>query len=521
MNKLSLAITTLIFTLSAVAAPVELTMPQGAIIGATADGNPEIKVFKGIPYAVPPVGDRRWTYAEAAANWEGQRLAQQFGPNCMQQSYAQDSFFYRPAFPTSEDCLYLNVWTGAKKIDEKRPVMVWIHGGALTRGGGSTATYDGAALAKKGVVLVTINYRLGIFGYFAHPELSKENPNGVSGNYATTDQVQALKWVQDNIAAFGGDPDNVTIFGESAGSWGVNHLVATPLAKNLFHRAIGQSGAVMGAMTNLQFEQGGLASAHSDGEQFAKAVGAKSITGLRNLNAQQLLDLSNEQRWRTAAIVDGWVIPEQINRMFSEGKQNSVTTMLGFNSDEGTTLGASARIPKSVEAYEQTTRARYGSLASEYLRLYPSTDLERSTLDAFRDGFVTWSMQTWAMHMAKVNQPVYFYYFTHRPSGPQQKQLGAYHAAEIRYAFNNVPESPAYEKRMGEIMSNYWVNFASTGDPNEGLTSKGQVQWQTYTADNRRYVELNSETKPGAMAEKDLLPGIWEFYQKVNARSPE
>ena len=496
---------------------VELNTPQGPIIGVRAESDSNINVYKGIPYAVPPVGIRRWTYAEAAPSWESPRLAQQFGPNCMQLPYAEDSFFYRPAFPSSEDCLYLNVWTGAKTATDKRPVMVWIHGGALTRGGGSTATYDGTALAKKGVVLVTINYRLGIFGYFAHPELSAENSDGVAGNYATSDQIQALQWVRENIAAFGGDPNNVTIFGESAGSWSVNHLVASPLAKGLFHRAVGESGAVMGAMANLKTPHGNLEAAEVSGEKFAQTIGADSLVELRAMTAQELLEVSNQQRWQTAAIVDGRIIPDQIITLFQQGKQNAVPVIVGFNSDEGTTLGALGRVPKDAATYEQQIRKRYSGLAGEYLQLYPSTDLLRSTLDSFRDGFVTWSMQTWAMNMAKVKQPAYLYYFSHRPSGPQQKELGAYHAAEIRYAFNNVTGGPRYEKKMAELMSNYWVNFAKTGDPN----GNRQTVWQPYTESNRHYIEFNAETKAGAIAGKDVLPGIWEFYQRLNNQRSE
>lgn len=490
---------------------VELQTPQGPIVGHKVESDAAISVFKGIPYAVPPVGEHRWTYAEAAPGWESPRLAQQFGPNCMQAPYDKSSFFYRPAFPTSEDCLYLNVWTGAKAGD-KRPVMVWIHGGALTRGGGSTETYDGTALAKKGVVLITINYRLGVFGYFAHPQLSNENANGVSGNYATSDQVQALKWVRENISAFGGDPNNVTIFGESAGSWSVNHLVATPTAKGLFHRAIGQSGAVMGDMAYLKKSQAGLPSAEDSGQQFGQAIGRPSLSELRRLTAWELLDKSLQQRWRTAAIVDGHIIPDQIERLFSRGEQNAVPMILGFNADEGTTLGALARVPADADSYKKTIQTRYGNLAAEYLALYPADNLKKSTLDSFRDGFVTWSMQTWAMHMAKVNQPVFLYYFSHRPSGPQQQELGAYHAAEIRYAFNNVPSKPAYESTMGEIMSNYWVSFAAVGNPN-GVS---KATWQPYTAQQRHYLEFNAETKTGAVAGKDLLPGVWEFYEKIN-----
>lgn len=493
------------------AEPVALTTPQGKLQGEVSDGESAVRSFKGIPYALPPTGQRRWKPAEPAVQWSGVRVANQFAPSCEQLPYPEGSFFFRPSQHSSEDCLYLNVWTAAE-AKEKRPVMVWIHGGALTRGSGSIDTYNGAALAEKGVVVVTINYRLGALGYFSHPELTAESPNDASGNYGTSDQIQALKWVQDNIAVFGGDPDQVTIFGESAGSWSVNHLVASPLAKDLFHRAIGQSGAVLDPMPELKQSYGNQTAAESAGQAFAKAVNRESLADLRAMPAAELMAASEAKRFRTQAVVDGWVIPDQIYNIMAAGKQNQVPVIVGFNSDEGTTLGAAAATPKDADTYVQNIKRRYGKLADDYLELYPADDLTRSTLDAFRDGFVTWSMQSWAMMTNKVDQPAYLYYFTHKPSGPMQEQLGAYHAAEIQYIFDNYSQPVRHEQEMADIMSDYWVSFAKSGNPN----TESRPQWKPYTKAQRHYLEFNNQSKDGAVPSKDPLPGVWEFYEKLN-----
>src|SRR5262245_10670986 len=261
----------------------------GSISGTEADG---VRSFKGVPFAAPPVGDLRWKPPQPVIAWQGVRECNDFGTDCPQAPYPQGSLFYSQPRKQSEDCLYLNVWTAAK-AGEKRPVMVWIHGGALTRGSGATRTYDGTNFAKKGVVLVTINYRLGPLGYLAHPELTAESPRHASGNYGVLDQIAALKWVQKNIAAFGGDPGRVTIFGESAGSWSVNVLVATPLAKGLFHRAIGESGGQFGPMTYLKEDRDKLLSAEKVGAAFAKAAGAGSLKSLREIPAEKIVEVFN------------------------------------------------------------------------------------------------------------------------------------------------------------------------------------------------------------------------------------
>jgi para-nitrobenzyl esterase len=519
MKKLLLVASLAALAPALLAAPVIIETPQGKLQGQGSETNPEISAFKGIPFALPPTGDRRWKPAEPAPKWQGVRLAEQYGPNCVQMPYPEGSFFSRPAFPTSEDCLYLNVWTPADlaqgKADEKLPVMVWIHGGALTRGGGSIDTYNGTNLANKGVVVVTINYRLGALGYFAHPELTKESSRKASGNQGITDQIQALKWVQDNITAFGGDPDRVTIFGESAGSWSVNHLVASPLTKDLFHGAIGQSGAVLEPMPQLKTRVAAQASAEAMGREFAeKALGKKaSLESLRAMPAHEVMAAAEASGFRTQGIVDGWVFPDQIYNIMAKGEQNPVPVIVGFNSDEGTTLGAAARLPASKEAYIESVKQRYGEYADEYLKLYPADDLRRAALDAFRDSFVSWAMPTWAMMTANVNQPAWLYYFSHRPSGPMKEQLGAYHAAEIQYVFDNYREDIPHEQEMADIMSDYWVAFAKTGNPN----AADRPEWKPYTREDRRYVEFNNEGKAGVVQGEDLLPGVWEFYDKLNA----
>jgi len=291
LRNLILLAAGLVFALSgsALTANETVRVEGGLISGSVVDG---VRSYKGIPFAAPPVGELRWKAPRPVGAWEGVRECDAFGPDCPQAPYSESSIYYSPPRKQSEDCLYLNVWTAAK-AGEKRPVMVWIHGGALTRGSGATRSYDGTALAKKGVVLVTINYRLGPLGYFAHPELSAESPHRSSGNYGVLDQIAALKWTQKNIAAFGGDPGRVTIFGESAGSWSVNALVASPLAKGLFQRAIGQSGGTFGPMTYLKEDRDGRQSAEKIGAAFAKAAGADSIKALRALPAERIVEVFN------------------------------------------------------------------------------------------------------------------------------------------------------------------------------------------------------------------------------------
>src|SRR5499427_3758474 len=350
------AVATIASSWLASAASDVVRIDGGQLRGTSAGG---VRVFKGIPFAAPPVGALRWKAPQPAIAWSGVKAADTFGAQCMQPPYPAGSPYASAPQPTSEDCLYLNVWTAARGND-RRPVMVWIHGGAWTRGSGSTPTYDGAALAKKGVVVVTTNYRLRAFGFFAHPELTKESPTHGSGNYGILDHLAALKWVQKNIAAFGGDPARVTIFGESAGSWSVNNLVATPLAKGLFQRAIGESGGQFSITRTLT-------EAEQAGAKFAEANGAASLSALRAMPAATL---NGANGFQTSATVDGWVFPQDVMTIFKNGKQNDVPVIIGSNANEGSIF-----TPETVtgESFKQQTERQYGPDAETVLKLYPFT----------------------------------------------------------------------------------------------------------------------------------------------------
>ena len=449
----------------------------GELVG-TSGQNTSMRVFKGIPYASPPVGIQRWKPPLDPVSWESQREAKQFANDCMQLPYPQSSLYYQPPKLMSEDCLYLNVWTAAANEKEKRPVMVWIHGGAYTRGSGSTPTYDGEHFAAKGIVLVTINYRLGVFGFMSHPELTLESDVKASGNYGLLDMVKALEWVRRNIAAFGGDPANVTIFGESAGSSAVNFLMASPLARGLFHRAIGQSGANFGRTAALDTN-----------EKEGVKVG-ESLAELRAKPAAELIKAPGSHR----PVIDKWFLPDEVTKIFANGKHNDVPLLAGYNADEGTTL---APWTGNAQYFSAMIRQRYGAYADELLQLYPAnTDDEaaRSYYASFRDQGMGWQMRTWARAMKKA--PTFLYYFTRVPPGMQK--YGAYHAAEIQYAFGNLNAARTWDdadRALSAAMTDYWLNFATTGDPNK----KGLPAWPRYDAkkDESMVFGDSIEVKPG------------------------
>jgi para-nitrobenzyl esterase len=439
----------------------------GGLVSGAPGADPAVHVYKGIPYAAPPLGTLRWKAPQPAAAWKGVRTATEFSAPCMQEPYAQTSIYYTPLPSVSEDCLYLNVWTAAGSPSDKRPVMVWIHGGAYTRGSGATPTYDGENLARKGAVVVTINYRLGIFGFLAHPELTKESDVKSSGNYGLLDMVAALEWVKKNIAAFGGDPSRVTIFGESAGSSAVNFLMASPLAKGLFQRVIGESGANFGRRSVL-----------ADAEKAGARLG--TLAELRAKPAADLLKLDAAAR----PTVDGWFLPREVSAIFADGKQSDVPVIAGYNADEMRTLSP---LPDSanMKSYLDLVHSRYGKFADEMLKLYPAgSDAEAadSYYAAARDQGMGWQMRTWArMQRKSGTAPAYLYYFSRIPPGPTAQKYRAYHAAEIQYVFGNLrPNRPwtDADRKLSEMMSSYWVNFAATGDPN----GKGLPKWPVYDA---------------------------------------
>ncbi len=470
MRKITWAVFTLCCALPLFAVTDPIRTDNGQVSGAPGH-NPAVQVYKGIPYATAPVGELRWKEPQPLIVWKGVRQATEFGKECVQAPYAETSLYYSKPQPQGEDCLYLNVWTAAKSANEKRPVMVWIHGGAFTRGSGSTPTYDGEVLASKGAVVVTINYRLGIFGFYAHPELSKESPHHVSGNYALLDQVAALEWVHRNIAAFGGDPSRVTIFGESAGSWAVNLMMATPLTKGLIHRVIGESGANFNRKLTM-------ADAEKSGTALAERLGAKSLADMRAKSAEDLLKAGGA----AAPNIDGYVLPRSVADIFALGQQNDVPLIAGYNQDEATSL--TAPLSGGAKAFQAQASMRYGKMADEFLKFYPATSDEvagESYNQAFRDVTFGWEMRTWVRQQTATGKSkAYLYFFTRNPPGPNAARYRAYHASEIAYVFGTLnPPRPWEEtdRTLSDKMSSYWVNFAATGDPN----GKGLTVWPAYS----------------------------------------
>jgi para-nitrobenzyl esterase len=499
--RLTLAILSIAsLAFAAIDGPVRV---ENGLVSGAPGSTAGVSVYKGIPFATPPVGDLRWKAPKAAASWQGVRQAHQFSPICMQTPYAKTSIYYMEPSPTSEDCLYLNVWTAAKSNKERRPVMVWIHGGALTRGAGSIPTYDGEALAKKGVVLVTVNYRLGIFGFFAHPELTKESDRNSSGNYGLLDQIAALEWVQKNIAAFGGDPKRVTIFGESAGSWSVNYLMASPLAKGLFQRVIGESGGVFGVMRKLS-------EVEESGKKFAASQGADNIQALRAKPAEDLVKAAAN----FPPNVDGWLLPEDVYTIFAKGKQNDVPLLLGSNADEAKSLAPWPASGTAASFIDQSRR-RFGDKTDEFLNLHPAGSNEEakdSHYASSTDFTFTWQMRTWARMSTKSGRSkAYLYYFSRVPPGPTAAQYGAYHASEIAYVFENLaPPRPWEEtdRKLSDAMSTYWVNFATTGNPN----GKGLVTWPAYDPGNDSALELGDSIAVKPHVHKPSLDFLDNYF---------
>ncbi|MFN0177780.1 MAG: carboxylesterase/lipase family protein [Gemmatimonadales bacterium] len=477
-----------------------------------------VAVFRGVPFAVPPVGDLRWRPPVQRPAGSGARPAKEFSPSCAQtdrlamwtKSIATvfGTVDKVPSEPlvTSEDCLYLNVWTTNVEGRNRQPVMVWIHGGSNLNGEGSSSWYEGSNLAKKGVVLVTINYRLGIFGFLAHPALTAESPNRSSGNYGLLDQIEALRWVQRNIAAFGGDPARVTVFGESAGSIDIMHLIAAPAAKGLFHRAIAQSGAPMAPMFPLRMGE-------AQGANIGKMLGADSanpLAALRGATTVQVLDAGTKAMGGgqlIGPIVDGWVLPDMTVRIFEAGKQHPVQLLVGSNLLEMSTLRAyMPRFEQTQAGYERWVGQLFGDAAPKVLARFPVTapeQVERQSLEVFTDNFFTCPTRIAARSMAKVTSPAYLYYFTRVIPGGEK--LGAFHAQEITYAFGNrLPWLPreAIDDRLSEAMMGYWVRFAATGDPN----GKGAPRWPRY--DGSAYLELGAEIKTGKDLKHDVCDAI-------------
>lgn len=486
---------------AAIDAPVQLD--SGMISGITGT-NPDVRVFKGIPFAAPPMGNLRWRAPQPVAHWDGVRKGDEFGPICMQAAGRGGPGGATPKM--SEDCLYLNVWTAAKSATERRPVLLWIHPGGYTSGSGSSPGTDGEALAKKGAVVVTINYRLGVLGFFAHPELTKESDRRASGNYALMDQTAALEWVQKNIAGFGGDPKRVTVDGDSAGAASIGNLMGSPRTKGLFQRAIAESGAWIGlsvghTMTLAEAEQAGL--------KTAETLGASSLADLR---AKPAADVLKGGRGG-GPIIDGYFLPEDVGKTFAEGKQNDVPVLLGSNKDEGTFFMQ----PTTAAKFTEQAHRRYGDLADAYLKLYPAGSDEEanaSQLAAFRDE-LGWVMRNWASLQTKTGKSkAYLYYFTHEPPPAQAASprggfgSGATHGAEAAYVFENLLGARPWtdlDRQVADTISSYWVNFAANGNPN----GKGLPTWPAYSDKKNDRLVLGDKVEVGP----GLTQAQIDFYQ--------
>ncbi|MDF0581984.1 carboxylesterase/lipase family protein [Bradyrhizobium yuanmingense] len=501
--------------------------------------NRAIRVYRGIPYAAPPVGNLRWRAPQPAPPWQGVREANAFGNNCMQPEISpalvnadvaagkkpRTLEFLAWRQPMSEDCLYLNVWTPANAANERLPVLFYVHGGAYDSGSGAVDIYDGEGLASKGLVVVTINYRLGIFGALAHPELSAETEHTVSGNYGLLDQIAALEWVHRNISAFGGDPGNVTINGYSAGAESVNYLLTTPLSRGLFARAIAESGGVFDPSEALL-----LRDAEEIGRRFAIEQKATGISELRAMPAADLIAgwLSSRAMSSTTRsvifnqrirrpIIDGYVLPSDAYTIFASGKQHDVPMIVGWASGDGTDNCRCSGFPDSAAEFPDAARKQFGPMADEFLKAFPVTsdaDVPKIQAAFVRALWFANNSRTWARLQTKTGKSkIYLFYWDHLPpvSGAS-KDFGAFHGSQVVYALNtldkwNLPWG-SFDRRLADVMSSYWVNFAKTGNPN----GPGLPLWPNFSPENEQsmhFAETIAWAPTPHKQELDFLDRWW------------
>jgi para-nitrobenzyl esterase len=505
--------------LAAQGPPIGATKPvavTGGLISGLPGRDPSIVAFKGIPFAAPPVGERRWQAPSPVVPWQGVRRAESFGASCMQSIVSERkpwTYEFMAHNEISEDCLSLNVWTGAASARERRPVFFYIYGGGFNEGSTAVPVYDGEGLAKKGVVVVTANYRVGVLGFLAHPELSKEGRASVSGNYGLFDLIAALQWVHDNIAAFGGDVNQVTIAGQSAGGMAVHYLTASPLANGLFHRAIVQSGG--SSVSRIGITVGGkvLADAEAEGKKFGESRGARVLADLRAMSwtalteAPQGAPAAGAGRGgvapgiRFSPIVDGYLLTAPVARIVAEGKQNDVPTLTGANAGElGGLSGQQTAV--TVDSFVKRAMQQYGALADEFLKLYPAaTDEQAATAQAqsSRDQALV-SMYLWAKQRARTARTRAFtYLWDHAIPGPDAARYGAFHTSEVPYFMNTLGMSDRpfteADHKIADMMSSYIANFVKTGDPN----GKALPRWDP-VGDRPEVMEVGDKTGPVPLA---------------------
>lgn len=484
---------------------------QGVLQGVKERG---LAVYRGIPYAAPAIGALRWKPPMPASGWQGIRDASRFGPACVQPEIPASSIYFDPPPTTSEDCLTLNIYLPENARDV--PVIVWIHGGSLRIGSSGQPLSEGDELARKGVVFVSINYRLGALGWLAHPELSEESVHKVSGNYGLLDQIAALRWVRDNIHAFGGDPGNVTIMGESAGALSVTYLLSSPLARGLFHKAIAQSPNIR-AVPELSQPVYGMKSAEEIGASLGRKLDKPTIKDLRTMDAQSLTDAATRNGFVSQGTIDGWALKRQVVETFDAGEQAKVPLLAGFNSGELRSQRAFVPpVPVSRELYEKAIRLGYGDLAPEFLRLYPSSDMEQSMLDTLRDAIYGWASERLVRQQSREGQRAYLYIFDHCYQAARKKDLCAFHASELPFVFGKtgdaakipvnwpVPDEQA-ARDLSQVMMDYWVSFAKTGAP----SSDAGPPWQAYS-EGQSYLHFGERP----FAASDPLHGMFEMQEE-------
>jgi para-nitrobenzyl esterase len=514
MKKYILILNCLLISLSftgicQLSAPVKV---NGGLVQGIVDNG--LSIFKGIPFAAPPTGELRWKAPQPPASWEGVKTTTQFAPAPFQGG--------NPPSGKSEDCLYLNIWSPAKTPQDNLPVLVWIYGGGFSFGSTSEPVYTGENLAKKGVILVSIAYRVGQLGFLAHPELSAENPHHVSGNYGLLDMVAGLQWIQKNIKAFGGNPGKVTIFGESAGGIAVSMLCTSPLAKGLFHGAISQSGGSFGPSRNTTYPGENLKLlpfAEQQGLEYMQKAGATTLADLRKIPADKLpMGFGMPGAW---PIIDGYVIPDDQHILYQKGQYNHTPVLIGYNSDEG----ASFSPPKTPQDYITGVNKRYGKFADELIKAYPvgESNVPKTARDLARDAAFGWHTWSWARLQAQTSKAkVYYYYFDQHPDFPADSPrygYGSPHGQDVGFVFGHInpssPDKTATDAAISETIMTYWTNFAKYGDPN----GKGVPAWETFTNAKPRVMYFQQKATMGPVPSETALKSLDKYFEW--RRTPE
>lgn len=503
------------------AATINPVQVEGGQVVGVPGNDPSIMTFKAIPFAAPPVGNLRWRAPQPVMPWKGLHATDKYPPSCIQDIPSANppwTYEFMAHNEIGEDCLYLNVFTPASSGARKLPVFVYIYGGAFSEGSAAIPVYDGEGLAKKGLVVVTFNYRVGVLGFLAYPELTQESGRHSSGNYGLMDQIAALRWVQRNIARFGGDANNVTIDGQSAGGAAVHDLTASPQARGLFQRAIVESGGSTVGRGGVTSVPESLAAAEGDGVKFAESKGAHSLAELRAMSWQKLIEPGPGPATRFAPIVDGEVLPAPFMSVIVDGKQNDVVTLTGSALGE---LGgiSGPQMPVTLSEFQARARQRFGEAADEFLKLYPAATDEEAQA-AQKQSAVDQSLVAqylWARVRAKTARTkVYEYLWDHTLPGPDSARYGAFHSSELPYTFNNLHTSdrPFTEddRRIAAMMSSYWANFCATGDPN----GKGLPLWPAVD-ENPLVMEVGDKTQPVPLADSPAKIRFFEkFLSKLN-----